>query len=91
MGLLQKHSKNLDAFAYAPKAPGEKNFLNEPATWELLERVRKIADEYGLQLLPEIHASYGEKIYDKVAKQGYMTYDFFLPGLIFLLMCSYFF
>ena len=51
----------LDAFAYAPKAPGEKNFLNEPATWELLERVRKIADEYSLQLLPEIHASYGEK------------------------------
>lgn len=72
----------LDAFAYAPKAPGEKNFLNEPATWELLERVRKIADEYGLQLLPEIHASYGEKIYDKAAKQGYMTYDFFLPGLL---------
>lgn len=30
----------LDAFAYALKAPGEKNFLNMPGTWELLERVR---------------------------------------------------
>ena len=30
----------LDAFAYAPKTPGEKNFLNEPDTWELLEKIR---------------------------------------------------
>ena len=29
----------LDAFAYAPKEPGEKNFLNEPGTWDLLEKV----------------------------------------------------
>lgn len=72
----------LDAFAYAPKEPGEKNFLNEPGTWELLEKVRKLADKYNLTLLPEIHASYGEKNYEQIAKQGYMTYDFFLPGLI---------
>ena len=51
----------LDAFAYAPKEPGEKNFLNEPGTWDLLQKVRAIADKYGLQLLPEIHASFGEK------------------------------
>jgi sucrose phosphorylase len=76
------HIVRLDAFAYAPKEPGEKNFLNEPATWELLERVRVLADKYGLTLLPEIHASYSEKIYEKIAAQGYMTYDFFLPGLI---------
>lgn len=72
----------LDAFAYAPKEPGEKNFLNEPGTWDLLERIRVLADHHGLKLLPEIHASYGEKIYEKVAQKGYMTYDFFLPGLI---------
>ncbi len=72
----------LDAFAYAPKEPGKKNFLNEPGTWDLLEQVRNIADRYHLQLLPEIHASYGEKIHEKVAQQGYMTYDFFLPGLL---------
>lgn len=72
----------LDAFAYAPKAPGEKNFMNEPATWDTLERVQKIADKYNLQLLPEIHASYGEKTYEVLAGKGYMTYDFFLPGLL---------
>ena len=72
----------LDAFAYAPKEPGEKNFLNEPGTWNLLEKVRKLADKYNLTLLPEIHASYSEKNYAQIAEKGYMTYDFFLPGLI---------
>lgn len=72
----------LDAFAYAPKEPGEKNFLNEPGTWDLLEKVRKLADKYNLTLLPEIHASYGEKNYEQIAGKGYMTYDFFLPGLL---------
>lgn len=60
----------------------KKNFLNEPGTWEVLEKVRKLADKYNLTLLPEIHASYGEKNYEQIAKQGYMTYDFFLPGMI---------
>ncbi len=72
----------LDAFAYAPKEPGKKNFLNEPDTWDVLERVRNLADEFGVSLLPEIHATYGEKIYETVSDKGYMTYDFFLPGLL---------
>ena len=72
----------LDAFAYAPKEVGEKNFLNEPATWDVLTKVRELADKYDVRLLPEIHASYEEKIYEKIANKGYMTYDFFLPGLI---------
>ena len=72
----------LDAFAYAPKEPGARNFLNEPGTWELLERVRELADRYGLTLLPEIHASYAEGTYALVASKGYMVYDFFLPGLL---------
>jgi sucrose phosphorylase len=72
----------LDAFAYAPKEPGEKNFLNDPGTWDLLQKVRELADKNGVTLLPEIHASYGEKIYELVAGKGYMTYDFFLPGLL---------
>ena len=72
----------LDAFAYAPKGVGEKNFLNEPATWDVLTKVRELADKYNVRLLPEIHASYEEKIYEKIANKGYMTYDFFLPGLI---------
>lgn len=72
----------LDAFAYAPKEPGSRNFLNEPGTWELLEQVKEIADQYNIMLLPEIHASYGEKIYETLAGKGYMSYDFFLPGLV---------
>ena len=72
----------LDAFAYAPKEPGKKNFLNEPDTWDVLEKVKKLADEFKVSLLPEIHASYSEKIYEVVADKGYMTYDFFLPGLL---------
>ncbi len=72
----------LDAFAYAPKEPGSHNFLNDPGTWDLLSKIEEIASEYGLSLLPEIHASYGEKIYDVLAKKGYMVYDFFLPGLL---------
>lgn len=72
----------LDAFAYAPKAPGQKNFLNEPGTWQLLSQIQELADPYHLTLLPEIHASYEEQIYKKISDKGYMTYDFFLPGLV---------
>ena len=72
----------LDAFAYAPKEPGEKNFLNDPGTWDLLERVRGLADAHGVRLLPEIHSRYEEKIHEVIAAKGYLTYDFFLPGLL---------
>jgi len=72
----------LDAFAYTSKEPGTKNFLNDPGTWELLRRIKVIADKYGLVLLPEIHSKYEEKIHEKLAEEGYLTYDFFLPGLI---------
>ncbi|MBR5340702.1 MAG: hypothetical protein IK151_02110 [Erysipelotrichaceae bacterium] len=72
----------LDAFAYAPKAVGERNFLNDPGTWDLLQKIDDIASEYGLTLLPEIHASYEEKIYKLLSEKGYMVYDFFLPGLL---------
>lgn len=72
----------LDAFAYAPKAPGRANFLNEPETWEFLEQIHELAKPYGIRLLPEIHAGYKEKKYELIAQKGYLTYDFFLPGLI---------
>ena len=72
----------LDAFAYASKEPGARNFLNEPQTWELLGQIKELASPYKLTLLPEIHAAYEEKIYQKLADKGYLTYDFFLPGLV---------
>ncbi len=72
----------LDAFAYAPKEPGLRNFLNDPGTWDLLQKIDDIASEHALTLLPEIHASYGEGTYKVLADKGYMVYDFFLPGLL---------
>jgi sucrose phosphorylase len=72
----------LDAFAYAPKSVGKRNFFNDPETWECLERVNGIAQRHGLQLLPEIHTSYGDRTHEAIAARGYLTYDFFLPGLI---------
>lgn len=72
----------LDAFAYAPKEPGKRNFLNEPQTWEFLEQMNHLAQGYDMVLLPEIHAGYEEKRYETIAAKGYLTYDFFLPGLV---------
>ena len=72
----------LDAFAYAPKEPGARNFLNDPGTWDVLARVKALADDRGLTLLPEIHASYSEGIHELLASKGFVTYDFFLPGLV---------
>ncbi|OON97750.1 MAG: glycosidase [Epulopiscium sp. Nele67-Bin005] len=72
----------LDAFAYAPKEVGAKNFLNDEGTWDLLQKVQTLADKYNLLLLPEIHSTYEEKIHELLSEKGYMTYDFFLPGLI---------
>lgn len=71
----------LDAFAYLHKQVGESNFFNKPGTWEYLERIKKIAEQNNLMLLPEIHAEYGLHLHDEVADKGYYIYDFFLPGL----------
>ena len=56
--------------------------MNDPETWQILERIRVMAEERGLTLLPEIHAAYSEGSYRTLAEKGYMTYDFFLPGLL---------
>lgn len=71
----------LDAFAYLHKQVGESNFFNKPGTWDYLERIKKIAQQNSLILLPEIHAEYGLHLHDEVANEGYYIYDFFLPGL----------
>lgn len=71
----------LDAFAYLHKQVGESNFFNKPGTWDYLERIKKIAQQNSLMLLPEIHAEYGLHLHDEVANEGYYIYDFFLPGL----------
>jgi sucrose phosphorylase len=72
----------LDAFAYLHKEPGQSNFFNKPATWEYLERLKRIADKYDLILLPEIHSEYGAGLHEDVASRGFPIYDFFFPGLV---------
>jgi glycosidase len=72
----------LDAFAYAPKEPGARNFLNDPGTWDLLGRLRDLAERRQLLLLPEIHSTYAEGIHEVISGKGFLTYDFFLPGLL---------
>ncbi len=72
----------LDAFAYSSKVIGKPNFLNNPETWNILGKVKKLADKYHITLLPEIHSTYKEKIHETLNEKKYMTYDFFLPGLI---------
>jgi sucrose phosphorylase len=72
----------LDAFAYLHKEPGQTNFFNRPGTWNYLERLRGIAQKYGLIVFPEIHAEYGAGIHEEIAQEGYPIYDFFFPGLV---------
>ena len=37
------------------RRPREKNFLNDPETWELLQKIHALAEPWGLTLLPEIY------------------------------------
>ena len=72
----------LDAFSRLHKAPRRANFLNEPETWQILERLRGMAAAHGLEVLPEIHAPYAQGMYKKLSQLGCATYDYFLPGLL---------
>jgi sucrose phosphorylase len=72
----------LDAFAYLNKEVGMSNFFNKPGTWEYLDRLRVMAQDYNLILLPEIHSEYGTAIHEELSDRGYPVYDFFFPGLV---------
>jgi len=70
----------LDAFAYAIKTPGTSCFFIEPDMWELLYEIQDIVNEYGVDILPEIHEHY--TIQHKIAEKGFWIYDFALPVLV---------
>lgn len=72
----------LDAFAYLHKEIGFSNFFNRPGTWEYLDRVKKIADDYNLIVLPEIHSEYGSRLHEELSQRDFPIYDFFFPGLV---------
>lgn len=72
----------LDAFTRLHKAPGRLNYMNEPETWDIMDRLRTMATSHGLDVLPEIHATKVSGSYKKLTKRGCVTYDYFLPGLV---------
>lgn len=56
--------------------------MNEPETWEILDRLRDMAERHGLQVLPEMHAAYSTQSHLKIAEHGGQPYDYYLPGLL---------
>jgi len=45
-----------------------KNFLNDPETWELLQKIHALAEPWGLTLLPEI-----QSLIDRIVSRGGMV------------------
>ncbi len=70
----------LDAVAYVTKKRGTSCFFVEPEIYQFMEWITTLANEYGLTLLPEVHAHYA--LNRKLAERGYWIYDFILPGLV---------
>ena len=67
----------LDAVGYVIKKAGTSCFFVEPEIYDFLDWITNVADEYGLALLPEVHAHYS--IQYRLAARGYWIYDFILP------------
>ena len=59
----------LDAFAYAPKEVGARNFLNEPGTWDFLSQLAEMAKPHGVALLPGKRL-YGLRLFPARAAAG---------------------
>ncbi len=70
----------LDAVGYVIKAPGTSCFMVEPAIYEFLEWLTRVAAGLRLELLPEVHADYATRL--RLARHGYWSYDFVLPLLV---------
>jgi sucrose phosphorylase len=80
---MENFSKNgvrlvrLDAVGYIIKKLGTSCFFVEPEIFEYLEWISTLAKEYGIELLPEVHAHHS--IQYKLAEHGHWIYDFILP------------
>ena len=70
----------LDAVGYVVKKPGTSCFMVEPEVYEFIDWLTVVADEAGLELLPEVHDHYSTQF--TLAEHGYWVYDFVLPALI---------
>ena len=72
----------LDALTRLHKQPGRANFMNEPETWDILARLKGMAEERGMRVLPEMHVTYQSGVSEKLERLGCPCYDYYLPGLI---------
>lgn len=70
----------LDAVGYVVKKAGTSCFMVEPEIYAFLDWIVSVGDSFGLVLLPEIHDHY--RTHETLARRGYWTYDFVLPGLL---------
>jgi sucrose phosphorylase len=70
----------LDAVGYVIKKAGTSCFMVEPEIYDFLDWIVGVADSFGLVLLPEVHDQYAT--HEALARHGYWTYDFVLPGLL---------
>lgn len=70
----------LDAVGYVIKKAGTSCFMVEPEIYAFLDWIVGVADLFGLVLLPEVHDQYAT--HEALARHGYWTYDFVLPGLL---------
>lgn len=67
----------LDAVGFVIKKMGTSCFFVEPEIYEFLDWIKALADEAGLELLPEVHAHYQTQ--NKLAARDFWIYDFILP------------
>lgn len=70
----------LDAIAFVTKKPGTSCFFVEPEIYHFLDWISEQASAVGIELLPEVHASY--EVQSKLAHHGCWVYNFVLPLLI---------
>jgi sucrose phosphorylase len=70
----------LDAVGYMIKKIGTSCFFVEPEIFQFLDWISKLADSFGIELLPEVHAHYTTQF--SLSGHGYWIYDFILPYTI---------
>ncbi len=70
----------LDAIGYVVKKIGTSCFFVEPEIFRFLDWIRSLADSFGIELLPEVHAHPATQL--KLSEHGFWIYDFILPYMI---------
>jgi sucrose 6(F)-phosphate phosphorylase len=70
----------LDAVGYVIKKAGTSCFMVEPEIYSFIDWIIEIAATFDLIVLPEVHDRYAT--HEALARRGYWTYDFVLPGLL---------